>query len=310
MNVRRLTLITLLERFSICYIGKEKREGHGFSRAVRVSMSFGFSRWGRRALYTIARTALAIALISQSCIAQEISVAAAADLQFAMQDVAARFQKQTGKTVKLIYGSSGNFFQQIQNGAPFDMFFSANLDYPKKLEAAGLVEPGSFYQYATGKIVIWATNDSKLDLSSGMQALLDPSIKKIAIANPQHAPYGQAAVAAMQKANIYEKVKSKFVLGENISQTASFVVSGSADVGIVALSLALSPNMKDKGRYAEVPPDDYPPIEQACVIVSSSKNGSPGNKETAQQFLSFVKTATIADVLRSYGFDVQGAPAK
>src|SRR2546428_7229121 len=103
-----------------------------------------------------------------------------------------------------------------------------------------------------------------------MKALLDPSVKKIAVANPQHAPYGQAAVAAMQKENIYEKVKDKFVLGENISQAASFVVSGSADVGIVALSFAVSPNMKDKGRYAEVPAEDYPPIEQACVILRSS----------------------------------------
>jgi molybdate transport system substrate-binding protein len=255
-------------------------------------------------------TVLVVGFLSQLCVAQEITVAAAADLQFAMQDVAARFQKETGKKVKLIYGSSGTFFQQIQNGAPFDMFFSANLDYPKKLEAAGLTEPGSYYQYASGKIVIWVPNQSKLDLSSGMQALLDPSVKKIAVANPQHAPYGQAAVAAMRKDNVYEKVKDKFVLGENISQTASFVVSGSADVGIVALSLALSPNMKDKGRYVEVPGGEYPPIEQACVIVSSSKNGSPRNKEIARQFLSFVKTAAIADVLRSYGFDVQGGSAK
>lgn len=242
---------------------------------------------------------LAAGCISQLCIAQEITVAAAADLQFAMQDVAARFQKETGKTVKLTYGSSGNFFQQIQNGAPFDVFFSANLDYAKKLEAAGLTVPGSYYEYAKGKIVIWVRNDSKLNLSSGMQALLDPSVKKIAVANPEHAPYGQAAVAAMQSDNIYEKAKDKFVLGENISQTASFVVSGAADVGIVALSLALSPNMKDKGRYVEVPSAKYPPIEQACVILASSKN-----KETAAQFLSFVKTAAIADVLRSYGFDV------
>jgi molybdate transport system substrate-binding protein len=248
---------------------------------------------------------VAVAFISQLCAAQEITVAAASDLQFAMQDVAARFEKETGKTAKLIYGSSGNFFQQIQNGAPFDMFFSANLDYPKKLEAAGLIEPGSFYGYAKGKIVIWVPQQSKLDLSSGMQALLDPSVKKIAVANPQHAPYGQAAVAAMQKENIYEKVKDKLVLGENISQTASFVVSGSADVGIVALSLALSPNMKDKGRYAEVPGDEYPPIEQACIIVGSSKN-----KEIARQFLSFVKTPAVADVLRSYGFDVHAGSAK
>jgi molybdate transport system substrate-binding protein len=245
---------------------------------------------------------LGVGFISQICRAQELSVVAAADLQFAMQDVAARFQKETGKTVKPIYGSSGNFFQQIQNGAPFDMFFSANLDYPKQLDAAGWIEPGSFYQYARGKIVIWVRIESKLDLSSGMKALLDPSVKKIAVANPQHAPYGQAAVAAMQNQNVYDKVKEKFVLGENISQTASFVVSGSADVGIVALSLALSPNMKDKGRYVEVPADEYPPIEQACVILKTSKN-----KETAVQFLSFIKTAAIGDVLKSYGFDV---PAK
>jgi molybdate transport system substrate-binding protein len=248
---------------------------------------------------------LAVGFFTQLCAAQQITVAAAADLQFAMQEVAARFQKETAKTVKVIYGSSGNFFQQIQNGAPFDMFFSANLDYPKKLEAAGLIERGSFYPYAKGKIVIWVRNESKLDLNSGMKVLMDPSVKKIAIANPQHAPYGQAAVAAMQKENIYDKVKDKFVLGENISQTASFVVSGSADVGIVALSLALSPNMKDKGRYAEIPAEEYPAIEQACVIVKSSKN-----KETARQFLAFIKTAAIADVLRRYGFDVPGGSAK
>jgi molybdate transport system substrate-binding protein len=233
------------------------------------------------------------------CAAQEITVAAAADLQFVMQEVAARFQKETGKTVSLTYGSSGNFFQQIQNGAPFDMFFSANLDYAQKLEAARLTEPGSFYQYARGKIVIWVRNESKLDLSSGMQALLDPSVKKIAVANPQHAPYGQAAVEAMKKENIYDKVKDKFVLGENISQTASFVVSGAADAGIVALSLSLSPNMKDKGRYDEIPSGDYTPIEQACVILGSSKK-----KEAARQLLEFIKTPPIAELFRSYGFDV------
>ena len=170
---------------------------------------------------------LAVVFTSQFCAAQEITVVAAADLQFAMQDIAARFQKETGKIVKLIYGSSGNFFQQIPNGAPFDMFFSANLDYPKKLEADGLTVPGSYYQYARGKIVVWVPKESKLDLRSGLQVLLNPSIQKIAIANPQHAPYGQAAVAAMKKENIYNKVQDKLVLGENIPQTASFVVSGS-----------------------------------------------------------------------------------
>ena len=243
--------------------------------------------------------ALVLMLSARLCAAQEITVAAAADLQFAMQEVGTRFQQESGKTAKLIYGSSGNFAQQLQNGAPFDMFFSANLDYPRQLEAAGLTAPGTFYQYSIGKIVVWVPNDSKLDLSSGLKALLNPSIKKIAIANPQHAPYGKAAVAAMQKENIYDQVKDKFVLGENISQTASFVASGSADVGIIALSLALSPNMKDKGRYAEIVAGDYPAIEQACVIMRSSKN-----KDIAQQFLKFIQSPPIRELFKKYGFAI------
>lgn len=239
------------------------------------------------------------ALLCQGVFAQEITVAAASDLHPAMQEIAARFQKERGKTVNVIYGSSGDFFQQIQNGAPFDMFFSANLDYPKKLEAAGLTQPGTYYQYARGKIVVWVPRDSKIDVSRGLMALLDPMVKKIAIANPLHAPYGQAAVAAMQKEGIYEQAKDRFVLGENISQTASFVTSGSADIGILALSLAMSPNLKDKGRYAEIPTTEYPPIDQACVILSSSKN-----KELSREFLAYLKSEAVSDVLARYGFDV------
>lgn len=243
--------------------------------------------------------ALALTPSGRLCAAQEITVAAAADLQFAMQEVGTRFQQESGKTVKLIYGSSGNFAQQLLNGAPFDMFFSANLDYPKQLETAGLAEPGTFYEYALGKIVVWVPNDSKLDLNVGLKALLDPSIKKIAIANPQHAPYGKAAVAALQKESIYDQVKDKFVLGENIAQTASFVASGSADVGMLALSLALSPNMKDKGRYAEVPASDYPAIEQACVIMRASKN-----KDVARQFEKFIQSPPIKELFKKYGFAI------
>jgi molybdate transport system substrate-binding protein len=242
---------------------------------------------------------LAFVLAVPLCGAQEITVAAAADLQFAFQDVAARFQKDTGKNVKLVFGSSGNFFTQIQNGAPFDVFFSADVDYPKKLEAAGLTEPGTLYQYATGKIVLWVPNESKLDLGRGLGVLLDPSIRKIALANPEHAPYGRAAVAAMKHDNVYDKISSKFVLGENISQAASFVASGSADIGIVALSLALAPAMKEKGRYVEISADDYSPLEQAAVILKSSKR-----KEIARQFIDFLKTPHILELLRSYGFSV------
>jgi molybdate transport system substrate-binding protein len=131
------------------------------------------------------------------------------------------------------------------------------------------------------------------------EGLARSSVKKIAIANPEHAPYGKAAVAAMQKENIYEQVKDRFVLGENISQAASFVASRSADAGVVALSLALSPNMKEKGRYVEVPGSDYPAIQQACVIVRSSKN-----KSVAQQFLKFIQSSTIRGLFQKYGFAI------
>ena len=242
---------------------------------------------------------LGVGVVVQAA-AQEITVAAASDLQFAMQDIAARFENESGRRVKVVYGSSGNFFQQIQNGAPFDLFFSANLDYAKKLEAAGFAEPGTLYQYATGKIVIWAPVDSKVNLKKGLQALLDPAVRKIAIANPEHAPYGQAAVAAMKKENIYDRLADKLVLGENISQTASFALSGSADVGIVALSLAVSPNMKGKGRYVELPTEDYPAIEQGCVLLKASLK-----KEAARAFLEFFKTPAVTELLRAYGFGVK-----
>jgi molybdate transport system substrate-binding protein len=248
--------------------------------------------------------ALAFVLAVPLSGAQEITVAAAADLQFAFQDVAARFQKDSGKQVKLIFGSSGNFFTQIQNGAPFDVFFSADIDYPSKLEAAGLTEPGTRYRYATGKIVLWVPNESKLDLGRGLKILLDPTIKKIAVANPEHAPYGRAAVAAMKHENVYDKVAGKFVLGENISQTATFVASGSADIGVLAFSLALAPAMTQKGRYAEIPVDEYPPLEQAAVILKSSQH-----KEIARQFIDFLKTPPILELLRSYGFLVPNGPA-
>jgi len=242
-------------------------------------------------------TVFLVVLSAQLCYAQELTVAAAADLQFAMQDIATQFQKQSGTSVRVSYGSSGNFYQQLQNGAPFDLFFSANVDYARKLESAGLTEPGSLYPYATGKIVLWVPQESKVDVSAGLAALLDPAIKKVAIANPAHAPYGQAAVAALKREGLYDQVAGKLVMGENISQAASFVASGAADAGIVALSLAVSQNMKDKGRYFEIPVSDYPAIEQACVILKSAKD-----KEAAKKFLEFVKSPAAREILAKYGF--------
>lgn len=257
-------------------------------------------------LGTFLAAAFAIGLVfPPSAGAQTVTVAAAADLQFAMQDIVARYQKETGTVVKVVYGSSGNFFQQLQNGGPFDLFFSANIEYAKQLEAAGFAEPGSLYEYATGALVLWARKDSKVDFAKGLRGLASPAVRKIAIANPDHAPYGQAAMAALRAEAVYEQVSEKLVLGENVSQAATFALSGAADAGLLALSLVVSPNMKDKGRYLEVPASEYPPIRQACVILKSSPN-----KREAQRFVAFIKTPQIAQVLKGYGFGVPGASAR
>ena len=195
------------------------------------------------------------------------------------------------------YGSSGNFSSQIQSGAPFDLFFSADTDYPRQLEASGFAEPGTFCVYAIGRIVIWIPPEGKVDVpKEGWRALLDAGVQKIAIANPQHAPYGSAAIAALQKAGIYEKVKAKLVYGENISQAAQFVQSGNAQAGILAESLAVSPAMKN-GKYWEIPLETYPAIEQGAIVVKNAKN-----KASALAFLEFVRSEAGQKLLEKYGF--------
>ena len=226
-----------------------------------------------------------------------VTVAAASDLTFAMNEIAASFQKATGCTVRLSLGSSGNFLTQIENGAPFDVFFSADIAYPKKLETEGLAAAGSTYLYAVGKIVLWTRNDSGVDVSKGFAALRGPSVKKLAIANPEHAPYGRAAEEALRKAAAYDAVKDRIVLGENISQTAEFVESGNADAGIIALSLIQSPTMKGKGNAWNIPENLYSPIEQGAVAVRAA-----ANPQGAQQFLDYVKTPATAALLERYGF--------
>lgn len=231
-------------------------------------------------------------------VAQEtLTVAAAADLQPVMTEIAARFQKHSGASVKLSFGSSGTFFAQIQNGAPYDLFLSADVDYPDKLQAAGLIERGSLYPYAVGKIALWASNASSIDVSKGMSVLAEKGIRKVAIANPAHAPYGRAAEAALKNAGLWDSVSSKLVLGENIAQTAQFVESGNADVGILALSLVLSPAMKKQGKYFIVPGMLYSPLQQAAVILNSSHH-----KELAGRFLEYIKSSEISSLLRQYGF--------
>jgi molybdate transport system substrate-binding protein len=234
---------------------------------------------------------------------EELSIAAAADLNFALKEIAQKYQQRTGNSLQLSFGSSGNFFVQIQNGAPFDIFFSADIDYPKKLEHAGLAEPCTLSRYAQGKIVLWVPSASTLDISRGLHVLLDPAVKKIAIANPQHAPYGRAAEEALKEAGVYERVKDKLVIGENISQTAQFVQTGNADVGIIALSLAMAPPMKSEGRFEEVRTDLYAPIDQGLVVLKSSKK-----KDAARSFLNYLRTDDAQQILRKYGFRLVNDP--
>ena len=232
-------------------------------------------------------------------VAEEITIAAASDLNFAFREIVTEYEKASGNHVRLTLGSSGNFYAQIQNGAPFDLYFSADIAYPRKLEEAGLTVPGSLYQYAVGRIVLWAGKGAHLDLSKGLEILGEPRIKKVAIANPKHAPYGRAAVAAMEHAQVYDRVKDKLVLGENISQAAQFVESGAADVGIIALSLVLAPPMQAAGHYWEIPADAHPPIEQGAVMLMGGKN-----QESAKAFLLFIQGAEGQTMMKRYGFVV------
>ncbi|MGB9235584.1 MAG: molybdate ABC transporter substrate-binding protein [Terriglobales bacterium] len=245
------------------------------------------------------RFALGLVLCA-SAFAQQITVAAAADLSAALPEVASRYKSRTGQDVKLTFGASGNLTTQIRNGAPFDIFFSADEDYPKQLIDAGLADEKTLYPYAVGRLVLWVPNDVPLDLSQlGMQALLDPAVKKISIANPRHAPYGRAAEAALRHFGLYDQVSSRLVLGENVAQAAQFVESGNAQAGLIALSHALTPAMKTKGRYWTVPLDAYPTLNQAAVVLSGSKQ--PG---AARKFLEFIRSPEVASLLQSYGFSL------
>ena len=251
----------------------------------------------------------AVALLVASAIgsvswAAELKVAAASDLAFVLPEIVAAFEKQTGAIVKVSFGSSGNFTAQIQNGAPFDVFMAADIGYPRTLITAGLADAESLYMYGVGRIVVWAPEGSTLNFErDGMLPLLDGQVKRLAIANPQHAPYGRAAVAALTHYGIYVKVKKKLVLGENIAQAAQFVQSGNAEAGIVALSLVLAPAMREKGTYWLIPEDSHPALEQGAVVLKSS-----AEQKLARAFVDFLSSPAAQAQFRRYGFET--SPAK
>jgi molybdate transport system substrate-binding protein len=228
-----------------------------------------------------------------------LRIAAAADLRYALGDVVKDFRQRHAEIrIEPTYGSSGMFYAQLASRAPFDLYLSADVQYPRKLSEQGLTLPGSDFTYADGRIVLWTGNASGVDVARlGMDALRQPAVRHIAIANPAHAPYGRAAEAALRSLGIYDAVQGKLVMGENISQAFQMAQSGAAEVGIVALSLAIAPGAVGQGHYWEVPRDAYPRIQQGGAIMKWTKN-----PEAARAFRAFLLAPEGRAILKRYGF--------
>jgi molybdate transport system substrate-binding protein len=227
-----------------------------------------------------------------------LSVAAAANLKAAIEELGQGFEReQPGVRVSVTTGASGAFVAQILNSAPFDVFFSADRDYPRKLAEAGLGAPGGEIVYAIGRLAVWAPRGSPLDLErKGVAALADPAVKKLAISNPAIAPYGRAAEAALRAAGVYEAVKDRLVLGQNTSQTAQFAQSGAADAALVPLSLTLSPELRG-GKVHTVPPSTYPALEQSAIVLAGAKEPA-----LALAFVRFVTGPRGREILARHGY--------
>ncbi|MBA0882653.1 molybdate ABC transporter substrate-binding protein [Flavobacterium undicola] len=224
------------------------------------------------------------------------TVVVAANLKTAMDSIAKDYkQRNPADNIQISYGASGKFYEQIVNGAPFDVFFSADMNYPTKLKEShfGI---STVKLYAIGRIAIWS---KKIDPNTQkMNSLLDPKVKKISIANPVTAPYGAKAVESMKRTKIYNKVKSNLVYGENIAQAAQFVAFGAADIGIIALSDVLSPAMKkERGKYYVIPQENHAPLEQGCVVLKHAKGNA-----TALRFYDYISSDKAVAILKYYGY--------
>lgn len=231
----------------------------------------------------------------------DVAIAAAANLIYAAEALNAEFRRTTpGARLTLTTGASGSLFAQIQHGAPLDVFLSADADYPARLAASGAAEASTLRTFARGRLVLWTTR-SDVDVTDVRRALEDPRVQKIAIAQPQTAPYGRAAEAVLKELGLRERTRRKIVVGENIAQTAQFVETGSADVGFVALSLVHSSHLARKGRWQEVPASLYAnvPLDHAVVL---TRRGA--GKETARLYLDFLRSNEAHAVLRRFGYEV------
>ena len=228
-----------------------------------------------------------------------VSVAAASNFSYALDTLNAEFKKFSTKTsVVVATGASGTLVAQIKNGAPYDVFLSADLDYAKALITADEADPKSLTTFATGRLVLWTTKPGA-ELKNVADTVRSPTVKKLAIANRDNAPYGRAAQQALEKLGVWADAQPKLVTGENITQTAQFVETGNADAGFVALSLVLAPRLKDKGRWLEVPADLYAPLGHAAVLTIR------GAKKTgAKEYLEFLRSPLARKVLEDFGYGV------
>jgi len=249
-------------------------------------------------VFLVALGAIRPALVqSGSVSAAPITIAAAADLKYALDSLVTIFNRQHPQSkATVVYGSSGRFYEQLSHDAPFDIFFSADGEYPRRLQLAGRTA-GAPVPYAQGRLVLWCR---KLDpKNKGMNTLLDPQIKRLAIANPAHAPYGQKAEEVLRYYKLYEQVKPKLVLGENIAQAAQYAATGAADAGILAYSLALSPEMRRAGRFYLIPTIAHKPLVQRYVVLKRASSNA-----TAAAFAAFMASPTARAALKKYGFSL------
>ncbi|HUP23119.1 MAG TPA: molybdate ABC transporter substrate-binding protein [Thermoanaerobaculia bacterium] len=241
-------------------------------------------------------------LLATGVQAETITIAAAADLKFAMDEIVASFEAtHPPDRVEVVYGSSGKFHTQIRQGAPYDLYFSADIEFPRRLAAAGFAA-SEVTPYGIGRIVLWSASLDATRMT--LASLADPAISRIAIANPRHAPYGKRAEEALRASGLWAKVEPRLVFGENIAQTAQFVETGTAQVGILALSLAIHPRLATKGGFWLVPDTLHQPLEQG-YIVTKRANGNA----LARRFADFMDSPTARAVMTRYGFELSDGVA-
>ncbi len=241
---------------------------------------------------------LGLSLLARA--AETLTVAVAADLKFAMAELASNFEKSNpGCHVEAITGSSGKFYQQIVNGAPFDLFFSADIEYPRKLMASGLTA-SEVKPYAVGRLALWS---ARQPVDGGLPVLVGNQFVKVAIANPQHAPYGKAAKASLAYYGLLDKIGPKLIFGENVAQAAQFAQTGSTEAAIIALSLAKSPNMQGQGSYYLIDEKSHPPLEQGYVTLKRA-----AANPCAEKFAAYMESKEARAIFRKYGFQMPGEP--